>query len=245
VSRNERILERFPSFYKVWDSRSRIFKVASAIAKRFDEADKDLSMILRSHWVDKAFGEDLNSLGSIFNMGRRIDESDLKYGKRLKMAIAEFKGGGTTSAILASAKMALGVPEDTAIQLVENPPIEVSKTLVAKTGESWVMSSNSVLDAVPSIMISVETEDAKITNPTLTNFDTGERITFNGIVKSGEELRIDGEKTELNGVNVSERLSTATVPRLLRKLSTWSYTEVVEEKIGRFVRLFLMSLSFR
>jgi len=234
MSRTQRIVDRFPSFYKVWDSRSRIFKVVSAIAKRLDEADSDLVAILRSHWVDTAFGGDLDSLGAILNVRRKMDEPDSRYRNRLYRAIAEFKGGGTMSAVLTSVKMALGVPEGAPIRLVENPPIEVSKTLEVRTGDTWVMSSNSVLDAVPSLVISIETKDAEITNPTVANLDTDEKIKFNGIIKSGEELRIEDGKITLNGVDVTDRLSTTKVPSLLRKVSKWSYAELVEEVIGRF-----------
>jgi len=234
MSRTQRIADRFPSFYKVWDSRSRIFKVVSATAKRLDEADRDLVAILRSHWLDTAFGGDLDKLGAVFNIRRKMDEPDSRYRDRLKRAIVEFKGGGTVSAVLTSLRMALGVPEDAPINLVENPPIEASKTLRVRTGDSWVMSSDSVLDAVPSLTVSVETRDAEITNPTIANLDADEKITFNGIIKSGEELRIEDGKITLNGVDVTDRLSTTKVPTLLRKVSKWSYTELVEEVIGRF-----------
>jgi hypothetical protein len=234
MSHMQRILDRFPSFYKIWDNSSRIFKVVSAIAKRLDEADKDLTAILRSHWVDKAFGEDLDRLGSIFNLRRKGGESDPRYRNRLKRAIEEFKGGGTVSAILTSVKMALGVPEDAPIKLVENPPLEATKTLVTAPGDTWVMSSGSVLDAVPSITITVEDGEAGIANPTITNLETDEKITFNGTIGSGKELRIEDGRAKLNRASVTRKLSTREVPRVLRKSSTWSYTELVKEEIGRF-----------
>ncbi len=94
------------------------------------------------------------------------------------------------------------------------------------------MSSSSVLDADPSISVSIETADAKVTNPTISNLDTGEKITFEGIIESGQELTIKDGKAMLDKTNVRKSMSTSKAPSLLRKDSTWSYTEEVEEEIG-------------
>ncbi|MEM1542563.1 MAG: hypothetical protein QXV82_08030 [Ignisphaera sp.] len=234
MKRTKRILDRFPSFYKTWDENSRIFKIINAVGKRLEEADKDTNMILRAHWIDTAFGNDIDRLGAIFNLKRRVGEEDSEYRSRLKRAIMDFKGGGTVSAILSSVKMILGLPNDYPIELVENPPITVEKTLKVRTGDTWFMSSNSVLDAVPSITIATETADMAIINPTILNVDTGEKISFNGEIKAGEELKIEDGRAILNGVDVTERLTVTSFPKLLRKGSTWKYSEQVEETIGRF-----------
>ncbi|MEM2029507.1 MAG: hypothetical protein QXS05_09040, partial [Candidatus Bathyarchaeia archaeon] len=233
MKRTKRILDRFPSFYKTWDENSRIFKIINAVGKRLEEADKDTNMILRAHWIDTAFGNDIDRLGAIFNLKRRVGEEDSEYRSRLKRAIMDFKGGGTVSAILSSVKMTLGLPDDYPIELVENPPITVEKTLEVRTGDTWFMSSNSVLDAVPSITITTETTNMVIINPTILNVDTGEKISFSGEIKAGEELKIEGGKATLNDVDVTERLTVTSFPRLLRKGSTWKYSEQVEEAIGR------------
>lgn len=234
MKRTKRILDRFPSFYKTWDENSRIFKIISAVGKRLEEVDKDTNIILRSHWVDTAFGNDIDKLGAIFNLKRRVGEEDSEYRNRLKRAIMDFKGGGTVSAILSSVRMALGLPNNYPIELVENPPITLEKTLEVRTGDTWFMSSNSVVDAVPSITITTEMADMTITNPTILNVDTGEKVSFSGEVRTGEELKIEDGKATLNGVDVTERLKAASFPRLLRKGSIWKYSERVEEAIGRF-----------
>jgi len=227
-------LNVFPGYYKTWDSDSRIFKVISAFGKRVDEAEKDLFSILRAHWVDKAYNTNLDRLGAIYNMERKPGESDSEYRGHLKRAIMEFKGGGTISAVLSSVKMALNLPTDYSLELNENPPKEIIKEFSFTTGDLFTISSESVLDAKPSIDISVETEDAEISNPTLTNIDTNEAITFMGAIKSGEHLKIEDGKAHLNDEDVTEKLSITTVPQLLRKGSTWSYTEIIEEEIGVF-----------
>jgi hypothetical protein len=234
MKRTKRILSRFPIFYKVWDENSRIFKVINAIGKRLEEADKDTNAILRAHWIDTAFGEDIDRLGAIFNLKRRIGEDDSEYRSRLKRAIMDFKGGGTVSAILLSVKMTLGLPNDYPLELVENPPVVINRALEVRTGDTWLMSSNSVLDATPSITLTNETADMPITNPTILNVDTGEKIVFNGTIRMGEELKIEDGKATLNGIDVTERLSVTNFPRLLRKGSVWNYAEQVEEAIGRF-----------
>jgi len=234
LERTERILNVFPDYYKTWDSDSRIFKVVSAFGKRIDEAEKDLFSLMRAHWVDKAHNTDLDRLGAIYNMERNLGESDSEYRGRLKRAIMEFKGGGTISAIISSVKMALNLPTDYSLELNENPQKEVIKEFSFTTGDFFTISSESVLNAKPSIDISVETEEAEISNPTLTNTETNEVITFLGTIKSGEHLKIEDGKAVLNNENVTEKLSTTTIPQLLRKGSTWSYTEIIEEEIGVF-----------
>ncbi len=234
MKRTERILNRFPDFYKVWDENSRIFKIINAVGKRLEEADKDTNAILRAHWVDTAFREDIDRLGAIFNLKRRMGEEDSEYRSRLKRAIMDFKGGGTVSAILSSVKMTFGLPENYQLELVENPPITVERTLEVRTGDTWFMSSNSVLDAVPSITIITETADMTIINPTILNIDTGEKISFNGEIGAGEKLKIGDGRATLNGMDVTERLTVTSFPRLLRKGSMWKYSEQVEEAIGRF-----------
>ena len=232
MSRTKRIQDRFPDFYRIWDDRSLIFKLVNSLGKRLDEADKDSDRILRSHWVGTAFREDLDKLGAIFNLERKPEESDSQYRSRLKRAIVEFKGGGTVSAVLTSVKTALGLPGDYPIQMVENPPVETSRTVEVRTGDTWVMSSNSVLDAVPGMTLSIETTDAKVTNPTISNLDTDEKITFNGVIESGQKLTVKDGKAMLDKTNVRNSMSTAKVPSLLRKGSTWSYAGEVEEEIG-------------
>lgn len=234
MSGTQRIIDRFPSFYKSWDITSLISRVVSALGKRLDEAEKEIVAVLRAHWVDTAMRSDLDSLGASYNMKRRPNESDSDYRNRLKRAIIEFKGGGTVSAVLTSVKAWLGLPEEHHLELIENPPKRIHKELEVKTGETWRLSSASISDAVPSITIGVETEDSKITNPTITNIDTNESITFKGVIQSGKRLNIKDGKATLNGVDVTKKLSTTTIPKLLRKESNWRYTELIEREIGVF-----------
>lgn len=234
MERTQRILDMFPSFYKTWDRDSLIFNVVNALGKRLDESEKDLFEIMRAHWVDKAIRIDLDNLGALYNIKRKTGETDPEYRSRLKRAIMEFKGGGTISAVLTSVNTALGLPRDYPLELVENPQREIYREFKVRTGETWWQSSESVLDSTPSIDIDVETGGAKVTNPTITNLGTGESVTFDGIIQTGDQLKIEGGKAFLNGVDATGRLSTATIPRLLRGGATWRYAELLEKEIGVF-----------
>lgn len=234
MQRTQRILERLPSFYKTWDPTSLLFKVVCSLAKRLDEAQKDLVAILRAHWVDKALTLDIDHLGALYNMTRNPGETDVEYRNRLKLAIMEYKGGGTRSAVLTAVTTVLRLPRDYPLELVENPPKETHREVQVRTGESWWQSSESVVDATPRIEIQVATDGGKVTNPTLVNTDLEASLTFQGTMQSGEVLHIEDGKAILNGEDVTGRLTTSTVPKLLRRGSTWRYTELLEQAIGVF-----------
>lgn len=235
MSKTERILKRLPSFYKAWDRRSLLYSILSSIGKRLEEADKDLDAVLRSHWVDTAVGRDLDKLGALFNIERRPGEPDTRFRSRLKRAIQEFKGGGTVKAILTSIRALLEAPEEAPIRIVENPPREEVEEVHVRSGDTWVMSSRSVVDAYPAITLTVESPNSQVTNPTITNVDTGEEVRFNGVLRSGDELVVSNGRALLNGVDVTDKLSTTTI-RLLRRTCRWSYSEVMREEMGVFDR---------
>lgn len=236
MSRTQRILDRFPNFYRTWDRNSLISQVVSASGKRIDEVENELFAVMRAHWVDKTLRIDLDYLGALYNIKRKLSETDSEFRSRLKRAIMEFKGGGTISAVLASVKNALGLPRDFPLELVENPQKEIQKEFGVRTGETWWQSSESVFDAIPNVEISVETKGAKITNPTIINTDIEESLVFRGIVQNGSKLRLGDGKAYLDGKDVTESLSTTTttIPKLLRKGSVWRYVELLGKEIGVF-----------
>lgn len=236
MSRTQRIIDRFPEFYRIWDGNSLISQVVSALGKRIDEAENELFTVMRAHWVDKAIRIDLDYLGALYNIKRKIGETDSEYRGRLKRAIMEFKGGGTIGAVLTSVRNALNLPRDYPLELIENPPREMNKEFAVTTGETWWQSSESVFDTTPTIEISVETSGAKVTNPTLVNMDVEESLFFTGTIQSGSQLRIEEGKAYLDDKEVTENLNmtTSSIPRLLRKGSTWRYIERLGKDIGIF-----------
>jgi len=232
MERTKRILDRLPLFYRSWDRDSLIFNLLFAMGKRIDEAEKEVTAILRSHWVDTSFGANLDRLGAIYGFERKPREGDPEYRNRLKQAVIEFKGGGTINALLTSVRMTLGLPRDYPLEMVENPPIEVQREFDVNPGDIWAFSSESVLDAAPTIEVSIESESEKITNPSITNLETNESITYKGSILKGQKLVIEEGKGRLGRRSVRKNLSTTTVPRLLRKQHKWCYEEPISEEIG-------------
>ena len=234
MERTQRILGRLPLFYRTWDRGSLVHGLAFALGKRVEEAEREVTAILRSHWVDTAFGPDLDRLGAIYGFERRPGEGDSEYRNRLKQAIIEFKGGGTISAILTSVRMTLGLPRDQPIEMIENPQTEAAREFLVNPGDTWGLSSESVLDAKPTIEVSIESDNERITNPTITNLETDESVTFNGSVLKGQKLVLGEGRATLDGKSVRRDLSAPGVPTLLRKQHKWSYTEPISKEIGVF-----------
>ena len=199
-----------------------------------DEMEKDLVSIMRAHWVDTARGEDIDRLGALFNIERKDGESNPDYSNRLKTAIISFKGGGTIDAIRMLVRITLGLPQDYRADIVENPPVDLKRTWKVSSGREWLVNPRNIQDAVPDITITVETENAKITDPTITNLTTEEAITFKGDISYGKSLKISNGKAMLNDKDMTDQLSTTTIPKLPRKKSKWQYTEYKGANIGTF-----------
>ncbi|MFC1803895.1 hypothetical protein ACFL0D_08035 [Thermoproteota archaeon] len=234
MKRTNSIIDRLPFFYRSWDRNSLIFNLLFALGNRLDEAEKEVTDILRSHWVDTSFGNNLDKLGAMYGYKRKQKESDTEYRNRLKQAVIEFKGGGTINALMTSVKMTLGLSIDYPLELVENPPVEVQREFDVNPGDTWTFSSESVLDAAPSIELTIESESEKITNPSITNLETNETITYKGSILKGQKLVIEDGKGMLDKKSVKGKLSTTKVPKLLRKQHKWKYEEPISEEIGVF-----------
>jgi len=244
----KRIIDRLPSFYGAWNEDSLFFRLFDGFGKRFDETQKDLFRVMRTHWVDTAVREDLDKLGAIYNMKRKLDEKDSDYQRRLKAAIYEYKGGGTVNAILSLTRTLLGMKEEEKLELLENPPALVSIEHKLKSGDTWTLRSNSLQDATPMITFYVEAGDAlfdtarfdksvfplEVINPMITNLETKESIVFKGIMSGGQKLVISEGKATLDGIDVTNQVSPMVIPLILRRGSKWQYKEAVKEKIGVF-----------
>jgi hypothetical protein len=199
-----------------------------------DEMEKDLVSIMRAHWVDTARGEDIDRLGALFNIERKDGESDPEYSNRLKTAIISFNGGGTIDAIRMLVRITLGLPRDYRADIVENPPVDLKRTWKVSSGREWLVNPRNIQDTVPDITITVETENSKITDPTITNLTTEEAITFKGDISYGKSLKISNGKAMLNDRDMTDQLSTKIIPKLPRKKSKWQYSEYKGANIGTF-----------
>lgn len=234
MPRKEKIAARLPHFYVSWDRGSIISSLVASTGKTIDESEKDLVSIINSHWIDTAWREDLEYLGSIYRVKRKPGELDREYRNRLKSAIVSYKGGGTIGAIRMLLRMLLRLPPDYPVEIVENPPVSMEKTWLVAVNKEWTVNPRSITDARPGITISVETEGGKITDPTLTNLATGESLTYHGDIKTGTQLVISDGQAHLNGKNVTGKLSGTATPNLRRGRSTWRYSEKIGANQGLF-----------
>jgi hypothetical protein len=234
MERTQRIVDRLPSFYTAWDPDSVMYKFIDAFGRGLAEPHKDLGLIIRSHWVDTAFGADLDKLGSIFELARHPNEADEDYRTRIKSAVRSFKGGGTRDAIITLVGLYLGVKEGQGLELVENPasPLGVTKRVVS--GDSWSMGSMGVDDATPEIELGVEGDGLEILDPVLSSPETGELLKFKGRLKSGQKLVLKETSARLDGVDAGKKVAAKPFPRLRRGGSTWQFDEALSVKVARF-----------
>jgi hypothetical protein len=234
--RAEKIASRFPHFYVSWDKSSTVSSFTSSVGKSMDETEKEYVSIMRSHWVDTANGEDLGRLGALFSIERGKGEQDADYRGRLKTAIISYKGGGTLSSIRMMARIVLGLPQDYPVEIRENPQVAMKKTWKVRANSDWKVDPRSIVDAEPEITIALETRDVKISDPTITNLDTGEAIMFKGTLSYGEVLKIGMGHATVNGVDQTQRLSLTKVPSMPRRKTRWQYTESIGANLGVFDR---------
>lgn len=236
MTRADSIAERLPHFYLTWNGRTAIASILKSIGKTMDETEKDFRYLMSSHWVDTAHGRDLDGLGAVYNFSRRAGETDHDFRGRLKTSIISYRGGGTLSSLRMMTRIALGLPQDYPIEIVENPPVGLKQTWKVSANGDWEVNPRNITDTIPEITIAVETENARITDPTVTNLATGESVTFSGSMAFGDVLKIKEGGATLNGKDVTKKLSTARMPSLPRKTTRWQYTEAIGANIGAFDR---------
>jgi hypothetical protein len=233
MDRLERISNRLPRFYKHWEQDSLVFTLLKAVIKQLDEAEERITDMMKAHWVDTSVGDELDKLGDLLGLSRLTEENDAPYRARLKRAVTEYEGGGTVSTILAAVKALIRAQSEEDVQIIENPPTSAYADFVVRAGDTWTLGSNSIEDTQPKLTITVE-ETGGVSNPQIMNVDTGESITFEGKLKSGQKLVITKKKALIDEKDLSQKVVPQTVPRLLRKGSTWKYSESLEKLVGLF-----------
>ena len=231
MSTVDRITARLPRFYKGWEEDSLIALLVKSISDELDEADNGITKLMRSHWVDTAIGEQLDRLGTLVATKRLPKEDDEQLKDHLKRAVDEYKGGGTVPVILGQLKGMIGDEKD--FEFIENPVTEASADFAVKANDTWRLGSNSIEDEQATISLSVE-EEGEVSNPQVSNEDTGESITFNGKLERGEQLILKQNCAMLGEKDVTKEMSSLKVPVLPRKQSVWKYSEALLEKIGVF-----------
>ncbi len=229
----EKIIKRLPEFYRARERDSLFYTIVNAFAKSIMEQQKDLFSVMKSHWVDTAYGLDLDLLGSLLRLKRKSNEKDADFRIRIKSTVANFKGGGTVEAVKTQLALYLAIAKDQ-IVLIENPPVPMTVEKTVRSGDAWQMSSVSVNHEQIMVVLAIGEGEAR--EPTLTDSDNNFSIKYNGTIKSGETLIIKDGKAELDGVDVSSNVSFNPIakPMVSRKDSRWIYRERLSDTLGRF-----------
>lgn len=238
-TKTEKIVEMLPAFYRAWDPKSNMHSIISSVAKALDEQEKDLYAALRSHWVKTANGKDLDLLAQLFRLERKKGEADDRFRNRITNAVSEFRGGGTLDAIKTHLSILLDIEDKNTIDIIENPAAFVTRKQIVKNGQTWHMDSRSIYDEEAKISISVD--GGIIINPTLVEMTSKSVVQYNGEILSGQVLTMTSERAQLDGADVTNRLTFSSpsltgrrLPRLLRQGSTWMYYEQHGDVIGVF-----------
>jgi hypothetical protein len=234
ATRAEKISARLPHFYLSWDRSSVVSSMVESMGKCMDDTEKEFVAMMRSHWVDTASSDNLDKMGALYSMPRNAGELDNDYRGRLKVAIISYKGGGTQNSIKMITRIALNLPPDYPVEIRENPLVKRKKTWKVRANTAWSVNPGSIVDSEPDISISLETKDARIANPTITNIDTGDAVTFNGDLTYGDTLKLSNGKALLNGIDKSNSLSSPKPISMPRRKNQWQYTESIGANIGVF-----------
>lgn len=233
MDRTKRIGNRLPRFYKYWDEDSLIFSFIEAFSKHLDKAEDKILDSMKAHWIDTAIQDDLDMLGISLGVTRASREDDLQFRTRLKRAVSEYEGGGTLSAILEAIKALIHSKREDDVKIIENPSTSAFAEFTARAGDTWTLGSNSITDAKPSITFTVE-DIGGVSNPQITNVDTGESISFKGKLKNGQKLVIKEKEALIDEIDISQKILPKEIPPILRRNSTWKYSESLEKSVGVF-----------
>lgn len=78
-----------------FNKENNVLKLVKTIDQSFDELEKLLRDIKDSHFINKADGRSLDFIDSLFNVKRRINESDERYRIRIKLEVATIFNSAT------------------------------------------------------------------------------------------------------------------------------------------------------
>jgi hypothetical protein len=233
MNRLDRIFERLPRIYDYREEDAIFFKIMDSISQDLDEFGKGLVDLMKSHWVDSASQEDLDSLGSMLQCVRIMGEDDKIFRARLKRTVKEYIGGGTVSAIEESVRALIRAKERDEVVVIEHPQTARSEEFRVMSGDTWSIDSLSIHDELPTITIIVE-EEGEVNKPTIMNTETNESITYSGVIKSGQRLTLSSDHSELDEEDMTKQVSCENFPHLLRAGSTWKYSESLSGVLGVF-----------
>ncbi|MFH1860618.1 MAG: hypothetical protein ABH870_06365 [bacterium] len=106
MNKTDKIFSYLPELYQNIGKESIIYSIVDIFGKKLQCIEDDIFEVMRAHWVnhadrDKETIDDLNRLGSLFDIRPIEGESIEKYRRRLKRMIKVYlEGVGTTKAII-------------------------------------------------------------------------------------------------------------------------------------------------
>jgi len=204
---SDRITNRLPQFYKVWDKESILFSFIDSFANELRKQNKELLNIQRTHWIDTSYGKNLDLLANIYKLYRKQEESDEDFRNRIKRFLFEFTGGGTKKSILAQTVAYLNLKEESEMPiLIENPLRIKKKQITIQNGDKIIIQSESIDDKDFLLELSLEEEGFEILDPSVYDQDRNSSIKFNGTLKSGEKLLINTEEKSVRHIKNDLRI---------------------------------------
>jgi hypothetical protein len=233
MSRIERVSNRLPRLYKKEEKGALFSILLQSICKEMNNTEDGITDLLKAHWLDTAKDDELDRIAVLVGSSRLSGEDDNNLRARLKRAVDDYKGGGTVSIILKEVKELINAKNDGTVEIIENPLVEASAEFVVTVDDTWVLGSDSIENEISTFVFTVE-GDGEISNPQITNLDTGQSVSFSGKMETGQKLVIKQNTALLDGQDVTEKVFPKVLPLLPRRKTEWKYTEDLSEQVGVF-----------
>ncbi len=224
MQNTSRMINRLPEYMDATKKSSMIYSLLDTIGIILEDGEAKIGDIMTSKWFSVASLPDLERIGSLFGLERLSGEDLTSYKTRLYTTVQELlKGVGTVASISTMVTAAMGVEPE----IIENPKVPVSGgPHLLKAGEKWIEECRSAVETRPTITIHCITTTR---SPTVANLNTGDRVTYNGLLRPGAFLTIypDGYAS-LAGIDVTDRVTTThnKIPELTRPRSEWVYQDI-------------------
>jgi hypothetical protein len=232
MSRIERISGRLPRLYQAYEKKSLFSILLQSADKQLSDLEEGITDLMKAHWVDTAKGAELDKLAALVG-SKRISDNDVHFRKKLKRTVEEYRGGGTLSIIQERVQELLNSSSKDDFEIIENPRVKTSAEFSVVANDTWTLGSNSIENEKPTLSLAIEGK-GEVSNPVITNMDTGESLAFDGKLRAGKQLVIRQKKALLGEEDITEKVTSEQTLQLLRKESVWRYSESFSERIGVF-----------
>jgi hypothetical protein len=129
------LLENIPAFYNQ-DSDSNNYKILNSFAIELDSFITQKQKMQIAIFIDTAYGDDLDTLGRLFQLARLSNETDTAFRARIKSFWQTRVGAGTLDAIktaVASLTTTLTPDDITIVETADKPIINVNIPLNSET----------------------------------------------------------------------------------------------------------------